>query len=136
MVYLRHEVRVGGKELLGRLSALPEALGVIGEPGARLVDDVVLDGHVQKRALLGDALSVHDVELGLLEGRGDLVLDDLDADAVADVLAVDLDAVDATDVHADGREELEGATARRSLGVAEHDADLLAQLVDEDAGGV
>ena len=80
--------------------------------------------------------AVHEVELGLLERRGDLVLDDLDADAVADDVGALLDRVDAADVEAHGRVELERAAARGGLRVAEHDADLLAQLVDEDAHGV
>ena len=96
----------------------------------------MVDAEVEDGALLGDARAVHDVELANLEGRGDLVLDDLDADAVADDVAPLLDGVDAADVHADGGEELERAAAGSGLGVAEHDADLLAELVDEDAGGV
>ena len=43
-----------------------------------------------------------------------------------------LDARDAADVDADRRVELQRAAAGRRFGIAEHDADLLAQLVDED----
>ena len=39
---------------------------------------------------------------------------------------------DAADVDADGAVELQGVAAGRGLGVAEHHADLLADLVDED----
>ncbi len=84
----------------------------------------------------GDSLAEHDVELGDAERRRDLVLDDLDPDAVADRLRADLDRLDAPDVEPDAGVELEGAAAGRDLGVAEHDADLLAQLVGEDQGGV
>ena len=47
-----------------------------------------------------------------------------------------LDAADAADVDADRGVELERAAAGRRLGVAEHHADLLADLVDEDHGSV
>jgi hypothetical protein len=47
-----------------------------------------------------------------------------------------LDGLDAADVEADRAVELERPTAGRGLGRAEHHADLLAQLVDEDADGV
>ena len=79
---------------------------------------------------------VHDVELGLLERRRDLVLDDLHADAVADRLDAVLERLDPPDVEPDRGVELQRAAAGRRLGVAEHDADLLAQLVREDADRV
>ena len=42
----------------------------------------------------------------------------------------------AADVNADAGVELQRLAAGRGFGVAEHDADLLAQLVGEDAGGL
>ena len=45
---------------------------------------LAFDAQIEQLARLGDALAVHDVELGLLERRRDLVLDDLDARAAAD----------------------------------------------------
>ena len=80
-----------------------------------------------------DALAELDVELGLAERRGDLVLDDLDADPVADRLGAVLERLDAADVEPLGRVELQRAAARLGLRRAEHDADLLADLVDEQA---
>ncbi len=71
-----------------------------------------------------------------VKGGGDLVLDDLDLGAVAGDGAVGgLDLADAADVDADRGEELEGAAAGGGFRVAEHDADLLADLVGEDADG-
>ena len=78
------DVLVGAQELLGLLAALAEPRLAVVEPGAGLGDDVRGDADVQEAALLGDALAVHDVELGDAERRGDLVLDDLDAHAAAD----------------------------------------------------
>ena len=74
------------------LAALAEALAVVGEPGAALLDDPVLDAEVEQVAFARDALAVHDVELGLAERRRHLVLDDLDARAAADDLIAVLDA--------------------------------------------
>ena len=64
-------------------------------------------------------------------GGRDLVLHDLDADPVADRLGAGLDRLHPPDVEADRGVELQGAATGRRLGVAEHDADLLAQLVGE-----
>src|SRR3954467_13559520 len=74
------------EERLGVVAALAEALVAVGEERAGLRDDVVLDAEVDQAAGGRDALAELDVELGLAERRRDLVLDDLDADAVADRL--------------------------------------------------
>ena len=118
------------------LAALAEPLVVEAEVRAGLLDDLLLEPDVEHRALPGDAGAVDDVELGLLERRRDLVLDDLHAHAVADRLDALLERLDAADVEPHRGVELERAAARRGLGVAEHDADLLAQLVREDADRV
>ena len=47
-----------------------------------------------------------------------------------------LDVLDAADVEAHRGVELERRAAGGGLGVAEHDADLLADLVDEDDAGL
>src|SRR5262249_8321068 len=101
-----------------------------------LVNDAAVGGEVEEVAGGGDALVVHNVELGVLEGRGDLVLDDAGAGAAAHGLLALLDRAGAADGDADGGGELEGAAAGRGLGGAVHHADLLADLVDEDDGAV
>src|SRR4029077_8316019 len=106
------------------------------EVRARFRDDLPLDADVENRALPGEAGAVHDVELGLLERWRDLVLHHLDADAVADRLDAFLQRFDAADVEADRRVELERASAGRRLRAAEHDADLLAELVREETDRV
>ncbi len=68
-----------------------------------------------------------------LNGGRDLVLHHLDADAVAVGLDTVLQRLDPADVEAHGRVELERPASRRRLRVAEHDADLLAELVREEA---
>src|SRR5882762_7239902 len=120
------------EELLRVFAALTESLAAVGEPGAALFDDPLVDGQVEQVAGLRNAFPVHDVELGLSEWRRDLVLYDLDARSAADHHIAVLDARDAADVHAHRRVELQRAAASGRFGVAEHDADLFAQLVDED----
>src|SRR5262245_13959978 len=71
---------------LGVLASLPDPLAAVRVPGAGLLHDVVLGGGVEHRALLGDALSVDDVELRLTERRRQLVLHDLDLGVDADGL--------------------------------------------------
>ena len=61
--------RVGLEEVLGRLATLAEPGLAEGEPGAGLGDDVHRDADVEQAAFLGDALAVHDVELGDAERR-------------------------------------------------------------------
>jgi hypothetical protein len=101
----------------------------------RIFDDVVGDGQVEHVAFAADAFAIEDVELGFAEGRGYLVLDDLDLGAVAGDDVAFFDGGDAADVDADRGVELEGAAAGGGFGIAEHDADLLADLVDEDERG-
>ena len=91
------------EELLGRLAALAEPGLPEGEPRAGLGHDVHRHADVEQAALLGDALAVHDVELGDPERRRDLVLHDLDADPVADRLGAGLDRLDRAGCRA-GRE--------------------------------
>ena len=94
---------------------------------------VVLDPEVEDAARGRDALAELDVELGLAERRRHLVLDDLHADPVADRLRAVLERLDPADVQALGRVELQRAAARLGLRRAEHHADLLADLVHEQA---
>src|SRR5438034_7977956 len=116
----------------GVLAPLPEPLLVEAEVRPRLLDDLTIEPGLEHGAFPGDPRAVDDVELGLFERRRDLVLDDLHADAVADRLDPLLQGLDATDVEPDRRVELQRAAARSRLGRAEHDADLLAQLVREE----
>src|SRR5690606_32450368 len=112
--------------------ALAAARATIAEPGTRLVDGAGLRTQVDDFALACDARPVHDVELGLLEWRRNLVLDNLDTGFVTDDLVALLDGANTADIEADGRIELERIAARRRFGVAEHDADFHADLVDEN----
>src|SRR5581483_11779411 len=82
---LRH-VRVLTQEGGRILAPLAEPLVLEAEVRPRLLDDLSLERRVEHGSLPGDAESVEDVELGLLERRSDLVLRHLDPHAVSDRL--------------------------------------------------
>src|SRR5581483_11696398 len=125
------DLDVLAQELARVLAALPEPHLAVRDEGARLAQDAHLDADVEQAAFLRDALVVEDIELGCAERRRDLVLDDLDLRPDADRVLALLDRLDPADIHADGGVELQRAAARRRLRVAEHHADLLAELVRE-----
>src|SRR5439155_13668310 len=131
-----HDVRMLAQERDRVLASLAQPLVAEAKVRTGLLDDLALDPAVEDRALPGDAAPVDDVELGLLERRCHLVLHHLDTDAVSDRLDALLEGLDAPDVEAHGGVELQRATAGRRLGGAEHDADLLAELVREEADRV
>src|SRR5215210_1684 len=122
------------EEQLGVLAALPEAFVAVGEPGPALLDHVVLYPDVEQAALARDPLTVHHVELNRLERRRHLVLYDLDPGLVADRVGADLERPDAPDVQPHAGVEFQRPSAGRRLRRAEHDPDLLPELVDENGG--
>src|SRR4051794_10425997 len=129
------EVGVVTQEGADVLLTLAELVALVRVPGAGLADEALLDPGVDEAALAAEAGAPQEVELGLLERRGHLVLDDLDAHPAADRLGALLEGLDAADVEPDRRVELQRPATGGDLGGAVDDADLLAQLVDEDRGG-
>src|SRR5262245_5885378 len=123
------------QEVARVLASLADALAVERVPGAGLLDDALLGGDVDQLAFLRDAGAIEDVELGLAERRRDLVLHDLHLRAAADHLVAVLDGAEPADVEPHRGVELERVAARGGLRVAEHHADLHADLVDEDDDG-
>src|SRR5215471_1450220 len=126
------DVRIVAQELLGVLASLAESLAAVRKPGTAFLDDSLVDADVDEIAVARDAFAVHHVELRLAERRSHLVLHNFDACAAADDDVAVLDARNPADVQPNGGVELERPTASGGFGVAEHDADLFAQLVDED----
>src|SRR5262245_36628052 len=126
------DIGILAQELLRVLATLAKSLTGVREPCAALFDDALVDRKIQKVASLGNAFAVHDVEFGFAERWRDFVLHHFHARAAADDLIAVFDRRDATDVEPHRRVELERTAARGCFRVAEHDADLLAQLVDED----
>ena len=125
LLQLRVLVEVG-EDLL---AALGELLAAVRVPGAGLLDDAELLGGIDELAELVDAGAVEDLEVGLAERRGELVLDDLDLALAADRVVPALDRLLAADIEADRAVELQRVPARGRLGVAVDDSDLLPQLV-------
>src|SRR5262249_2271844 len=126
------DVLVLEEEVASVLLTLADAVAVEAVPSAGLLDDVLLHAEVDDLAFARDADAVKDLDLRSLERRRDLVLHDLDARLAADDLLALLDRADAANVEPHGRVELQRVAAGRGLGVAEHHADLHADLVDED----
>src|SRR3990170_4457385 len=123
---LLDDVGVLGEESGGVLPPLAQAVVAKAEVGTRLLHDLPLECDVEDSPLPRDSRPVDDVELGLLERRGDLVLHDLDPDAVAERLRAVLERLDPSDIETHRRVELERPATRGRLRVSEHDADLLA----------
>src|SRR3954469_23141156 len=126
------EIGVVLQEVAGILLALAELVALVRVPSTGLLHHALLDTDVDQAALAAEALAPEDVELGLLERRGHLVLDDLDPRAAADRVGALLEGLDAADVQADRRVELQRATTGGDRGRAVDHTHLLAQLVDED----
>ena len=123
--------------ILDVVSALTEAVLVIREPRAALMDNIIFDGEVEYFADLGYALAVHDVELGLLEGRSDFILNYLSPCARADKLvARALELLYLAHIDTYRGIELQRAAARRHLGVAIDNADLFTQLIYENYNSI
>src|SRR3546814_3971988 len=78
--------------------ALTDTWAAVAEPGTGLVYDTRLHAQIDDFALTRDAGTVHDVEFGLLEGRGHLVLDHLGAGFVAHDFVALLDGANAADI--------------------------------------
>ena len=85
---------------------------------------------------MADALVEHQVEFRLAERRCHLVLHDLHPHTAARDFIPLFHRADAAHVEPDRRIELECPTPCGGLGIAEHDADFLAQLIDENDGGL
>ena len=118
------------------LTALTQLVAVVGEPGARLLDDIALQRHIDDRAFLGNAFAIEHVELGGLEWRRHLVLDNLDPGTAADGFVPVLQGLNTTNVKTHRRIELQRLAAGGSFRIAEEHTDLLAQLIDENRRGV
>ena len=79
-----------------------------------------------------DAFAEQNVKLGRLERRGHLVFHHFDLGLVANGVVALFDGAGTADVEPDRSVELERIPARGGFGRAKHDADLHADLVDED----
>ena len=134
-VDLIHEIKVLAQVILGVLTSLTDADITVGEEGAAFGNDFELGGEVEDITGFGDAFVEHDIELGSAEGRRDFILNHLDAGAIADDFVANFDGLNAAHIETDRGIELECLTTGGGFRVAEHDADLLAELIGEDDSG-
>src|SRR5882762_4817176 len=123
------------QEDTGVFAALAHARAAEADPRAALFQHALFNTQIDQVAFARDAFAVDDIEFGFAERRSDFVLHHLRARSGAHDLIAFLDGLYAPDIHAHGRIELQRAAARRRFRVAEHDANFLADLVDENQAG-
>ena len=124
------------QELDSALTPLSDPLLAERIPGSRPAHQSLLHTEVEYVPVIGDPDIEYDVELGLSKWRGHLVLDDLDDGTVPTHIAIGLDGADTADVETNRRIELQRSSTGSGLRTAKHDTDLLADLIDEDHGGL
>src|SRR5882724_38362 len=116
------------------IATLGELRAFVAEPRAALLDDLFLEREIEERPGRGNTLVVHDVELGFGERRRDFVLHHFHAGPVSGNRSVRLfDRANPADVDSDARVKLQRFAAGSGFRIAEHDTDLLADLVREYA---
>ena len=119
-------------------TALAQAGCLVAEPGPFFVDDAAFDSYVDEGADVGDPFIEEDVEFCCLKWGRAFIFCNLHLNARSHFCGIvsALDAGDAADIHANRGVEFQRSTASCCLGIAEHDADFFADLVDEDRAGV
>ena len=112
-------------------------LGVgIGEPCAALADNAIQHAKVNDFAHLRDAFAEENLKFGLAEWRRNLVFHHFHAGHITENILTVLYLSEAANVDTHRCVELQRITSGGGFGRAEHHAELVAKLVDEDAGGV
>src|SRR3989338_9541196 len=122
---------VGAQEFFGGFAALSDFFALVFVPGAASFDHTVSGGQIQDITSFRNTFVVHDVELGFAKRRRHFVLNNLNSDTTANHFFGSFYLRDAPDVHTHRRVKLQGLAAGGRLRIAEHNANLHAQLVDE-----
>src|SRR5271168_3127558 len=117
------------------LAPLPNALALVAVPRAALVHDIVQHREIQHIALARNTLAIENVELSVTERSRHLVLHNLDLRPRTHHGVAVLHRADAANVDTHRRVKLQRLTPGGRLRVAEHDADLLANLVNKNQTG-
>src|SRR4029078_12009910 len=97
---IRQKRRVVLEVHLSILTALTDPLRTIAVPRSRLVDDTRFRRNVQHQRGMTDTFGIHNIEFGVLERRGTLILYNLHPDMRADHVLLLLDSGNSTDVQA------------------------------------
>ena len=132
--HFRCHFRVIPQKFLGFFPTLSDAYVAVREPGAALLQNFQIHAQVHQTAGPRDPLPVHNIELRLFKGRGYFVLDHFDAGTGTDYIISVFNDFHLAYFHTDGRVEFQRPAAGGGFGIAEHDAHLLANLVDKDGG--
>src|SRR6266404_4893022 len=116
------------------VASLRQLCALVIQPGTALFDNLFFQSQIEKCAGRGNALVVHDVELGFRERRRDFVFYDLDARAIAcDHTVRLLDRADAANIDTDAGVKFQRLASRRRFRISKHDADFFADLVCKNA---
>ena len=130
------EFRILFKENASLVAALTKPRFSVAEPGTALLDNSIIDSHVDQVADQTDSASAQHVELSDSERRGDLIFDNLRLHPDSDGFLTIFQRGDATNIDSGLAVEFQRATARSRFRTAKHHADFLPNLVDEDNGGL
>ena len=128
-------VRVFLQENSRILAALAHAFAAKAEPRSCFFNQPLVHAEINQIALAGNSFAVQNIELRLAERRRHFVLHHFAARPRTHHFVAFLDRLHAPDVHAHRRIKLERAPARGGLWIAEHHANLFANLVDENQAG-
>src|SRR5581483_643203 len=123
------------QELTGILTALSNTLALVAEPRSGLLKNVLVHGNIQQIGFLRNPFPINNVKLGLAEWSRDFVLDYLYLRTRTSNNIAVLDRGNTANIGADGCVEFQGAATGCRFGIAEHDPDFFADLVDKDQAG-
>src|SRR5215212_10868435 len=114
----RQKRRVVLQVHLGVLAPLTDALRTIAVPRSRLVDDTRFRRNVQHQRRMTDTLGIHNIELCLLERRGNLILYNFYPYVRANHVLLLLDRSNSTDIKPHRSVELQRLSTSRRLRIA------------------
>src|SRR5215467_9132812 len=124
------------KKLFGGFPALTDALTPERVPGTALFHDAGFAAEIDDFPIPGNSRAVKNIELRFFKRRSHFVFYNLDPRSSADNIVSLLQRSNTANIHAHGGVELERVAAGGGLRVAKHDADLHANLIDEDDHGL
>src|SRR6185503_6256427 len=133
---LTQDLRVFSQRRLCIFPALAQSFAFVRKPRATLFHRALHHREIQQVTFARNAFAIHDVKFTFAERRRDFVLRHLHFRAIANHAIAVFDRADAPDIESQRRVKLERTPASRRFRIAEHDANLFADLVDEDEARV
>src|SRR3989338_7255075 len=120
------------QEIANCITALPQLLMVVRQPGSRFFKHLMLNGNVNDTGRTRNSLIEHNIEFRSFKRSGAFVFYDFKFYTISNYFLTFFDRADTSDIKPHGRIELKSFPAWGSFGVAEHDSNFLPQLIDED----